>query len=124
MGAVGGDGDTGQKATGLSDSCPRASGDEWENKSQCFPLVSRLNYVARKGPVRGKGTNEMAKTNWVLTCEAILPAECGCGNVQRQLKTQTCNSEKRSGLPERLILVCIKLLIYARGHNSTHTVFK
>lgn len=48
-GSGGGDGDPGEEAAGLSDSCPRAYGDERGR----FPPVSRLNCVANNGTLRG-----------------------------------------------------------------------
>lgn len=66
MGQWGGDGDTEEEATGLSDSCPCTSRDEWQNQGQCFPLVSRLNYMAGNDAIRAKGTNEMGKMNLVF----------------------------------------------------------
>ena len=79
-----------EEATGLSDSCPCARGDGWEH----FPPISRLNCVANNVTVRGNRANGMGKMNLVSAGEVISAAQCECGNVQRQLKTQVCNSQR------------------------------
>lgn len=119
--------DTGEAAAGLSDGCPRGCPQGIKGcvgkRGSMFLLVSRLNYVADEDAIRGKGANVMGKMNQASDLWGYFTCRMWTWKCTGQLKTQIRNPEKRSGPPERRILVWIKLHL-CRGAISTYSVFE